>query len=181
MPGLHQSDSWKTTSNQQESVKKKTLNFTSRSSWISAQLNVDKKSYISVWKSMLYFVRNWVRQRKKDHNRCCPLCILIFLKYGKRRVQPILSCLEDASVGLYEPPHNKTNKMTFAHSEDSDQPGHLPSLISLRCPHEETLDPQLPTDQTGWMPRLIWVFAGHTDHFVGFVMRQLKWRCEALN
>ena len=24
------------------------------------------------------------------------------------------------------------------------------------------------SDQTGWMPRLIWVFAGCTDHFVGF-------------
>ena len=27
------------------------------------------------------------------------------------------------------------------------------------------------SDQTGWMSRLIWVFAGPTDHFVGFVMR----------
>ena len=47
---------------------------------------------------------------------------------------------------------------------------------SLRCPHEETLVSQLPihhtaeTDQTGWMPRLIWVFARRTYHFVGFVM-----------
>ena len=31
------------------------------------------------------------------------------------------------------------------------------------------------SDQTGQMPRLIWVFAGHTDHFVGFFMRQLKY------
>ena len=29
------------------------------------------------------------------------------------------------------------------------------------------------TDQTGWMHRLIWVFAGRTCHFVGFVMRRL--------
>ena len=28
-------------------------------------------------------------------------------------------------------------------------------------------------DQTGRRPRLIWVFAGRTYHFVGFVMRQL--------
>ena len=28
-----------------------------------------------------------------------------------------------------EPPHDKTNKMACAPSEDSDQPGHLPSLI----------------------------------------------------
>ena len=29
----------------------------------------------------------------------------------------------------YEPPHDKTNKMTCAPSEDSDQPGHSSSLI----------------------------------------------------
>ena len=33
------------------------------------------------------------------------------------------------------------------------------------------------SDQTGRMPRLIWVFAGRTCRFVGFVMRQLK-SCE---
>ena len=30
------------------------------------------------------------------------------------------------------------------------------------------------SDQTGRMPRLIWVFTWRTDHFVGFVMRRLK-------
>ena len=30
-------------------------------------------------------------------------------------------------------------------------------------------------DPTGRMPRLIWVFAGRTDHFVGFVVLRLKW------
>ena len=29
------------------------------------------------------------------------------------------------------------------------------------------------SDQTGRMPRLIWVFAGHTGHFVGFLMKCL--------
>ena len=29
------------------------------------------------------------------------------------------------------------------------------------------------SDQTGRMPRLIWIFAGRTGHFVGFVMRRL--------
>ena len=32
---------------------------------------------------------------------------------------------------LYEPPHDKTNKMACAPSEDSDQPGHSPSLIRV--------------------------------------------------
>ena len=31
------------------------------------------------------------------------------------------------------------------------------------------------SDQTGWMPRLIWVFAARTCHFVGFVMLPLKY------
>ena len=31
------------------------------------------------------------------------------------------------------------------------------------------------SDQTGQMPRLIWVFAGHTCYFVGFVMRRLNY------
>ena len=33
------------------------------------------------------------------------------------------------------------------------------------------------SDRTGRMPRLIWVFAVRTCHFVGFVMRRLKWFC----
>ena len=53
----------------------------------------------------------------------------------------------------------------------TDQPGHPPSLISLRCPHEETLGPLLPiertakTDQNRQMPRMMGV-AGRTDYFV---------------
>ena len=34
---------------------------------------------------------------------------------------------------LNELPHDKTNKMACAPSENSGQPGHPPSLISLRC------------------------------------------------
>ena len=35
------------------------------------------------------------------------------------------------SVITIEPPRDKTNKMAFAPSEDSDQPGHPPSLIRV--------------------------------------------------
>ena len=42
---------------------------------------------------------------------------------------------------INEPPQDKTNKMARAPSEDSDQPGHPPSLISLRCLHEESFCP----------------------------------------
>ena len=78
---------------------------------------------------------------------------------------------------ITELPHDKTNKITCVPSEDSDQPEHPGSLF---CPHEEALGPWLPikriskTDQNGWMPKLIQVFAGCTDYFVGFVMLWLN-------
>ena len=79
----------------------------------------------------------------------------------------------------FEPPHGKTNKMTCAPSEDTDQPGHPPSLNSLHCQHEEAEGPKLPIKRTaetltrlggcpGWS-----VIAKRTCHFVGFVMLQL--------
>ena len=37
----------------------------------------------------------------------------------------------DSRKKHFEPPHDKTNKMTFVPSEDSDQPGHPPSLIRV--------------------------------------------------
>ena len=52
----------------------------------------------------------------------------------------------------------KTNKMTCEHSEVSDQPWHLPSLIRVftvrgsLAPHRA---PNEDSDQTGQMPRLI--------------------------
>ena len=71
--------------------------------------------------------------------------------------------------------------MAYAPSEDLDQPWHPPSLIRVFTVHMKkdwVLNYPLSavkTDQTGRMPRLIWVFAGRTDHFVGFVMRWLNY------
>ena len=36
-----------------------------------------------------------------------------------------------AMIHITEPPHDKTSKMAYAPSEDSDQPGHPPSLIRV--------------------------------------------------
>ena len=43
---------------------------------------------------------------------------------------------------INEPEQDKSNKMTGAPSKDSDQPGHL------RCLHEETMGPKVPTEYT---------------------------------
>ena len=65
----------------------------------------------------------------------------------------------------------QTNKMTCAHSEDSDHPAHLLSLINLHYPPsgcnqrpEASSCGQQRLYQTG----LVWVFAGCTGHFIGF-------------
>ena len=79
-----------------------------------------------------------------------------------------------------EPPRNKTNKMTLRPAKTQISLGIRPvwSESSL-CTQWEAKDPSFlhadseDSDQTGRMPRLIWVFAGHTCHFVGFVTRRL--------
>ena len=44
----------------------------------------------------------------------------------------VLAACRGLWSGLIEPAHNNSNKMTGELSEDSDQPGYPPSLISLR-------------------------------------------------
>ena len=86
-------------------------------------------------------------------------------------------------VATFERLHDKTNKMTCAPSEDSDPPGHPPSLIRVFCcvPNPWVAKDQSflhadneDSDQTGRIPRLIWVFTSPTSHFVGFVVCHLR-------
>ena len=61
--------------------------------------------------------------------------------------------------------------MVCAPSEDSDQPGHPPSLIRVFTVRIK----KLGSLATHWAHSkdplsVIWAFAGHTCHFVGFVM-----------
>ena len=81
-----------------------------------------------------------------------------------------------------EPPHDKTNIMACASSEDSNQPGHPPSLISVfavRMKKAWVLSYPLSAQRrrwSGWADAqadlsLRWA----QNHFVGFVMRRLKY------
>ena len=49
----------------------------------------------------------------------------------------------------------------------------LASLAILRVHRDDS-------DQTGWMPRLIWVFSGHTGLIAGFVMRHLIYEMSSI-
>ena len=59
---------------------------------------------------------------------------------------------------LYEPWHDKTNKVSVRPAK---------TQISLGIRHWAHSE---DSDQTGQMPRLIWIFAGCICHFVGFLM-----------
>ena len=88
---------------------------------------------------------------------------------------------------IYEPQHDKTNELTCAPSEDSDQPAKTQISLGIRpvwpesslCALWVAKDPKFlhadseDSDQTERMPRLIWVFAGQICHFVGFVTWRL--------
>ena len=81
-----------------------------------------------------------------------------------------------------EPPHDKTNKMTVCPAKTEISLGLRPVWSeSLLCAQWVAKDSRFlhadseDSDQTGQIPRLIRVFAGHTCHFVGFVMRWLKY------
>ena len=86
----------------------------------------------------------------------------------------------NAIPSLNEPPHDKTNKLSVRPGKTQISLGICPvwSESSL-CTQWVAKDPSFlyvdnkDSDQTGRMPRLIWVFTGCICHFVGFVMRRL--------
>ena len=106
-----------------------------------------------------------------DNMQCCnPYLSIIFL-----------FCNSSNARRKNEPPHDKTNKMTVRPAKTQISLGIRPvwsesslsawrKLGSLATHWAHSED----TDQTGRMPRLIWVFAGRTCHFAGFVTRRLK-------
>ena len=119
----------------------------------------------------------------------------LLFTYGKNRFShdtAHISAYPIQWICRYEPLHDKTNKMACAPSKDSDQPGHLPSLIRdfavrmkkawvLNCP----LSAQRRLIRLGGCPDWSETLLGWVDaqaylslccvhsHFVGFVMRQL--------
>ena len=56
---------------------------------------------------------------------CCCRCSYVLFHFSSVLVHFLYRCVE------YEPQQDKINKMTCAPSEDSDQPGHPPSLIRV--------------------------------------------------
>ena len=98
------------------------------------------------------------------------------------RLEPATPGLKGiANLTCYQMSCDKTNKMSVCPAKTQISLGyHLVWSESSLCVQWVGKDPSFlhkdreDSDQTGWMPRLIWVFAGRTCHFVGFVMRWFK-------
>ena len=95
------------------------------------------------------------------------------------KIRSSLLSFTSCSEAWFELSHDKTNKMTVRPAKTQISLGICPVLSeSLLCAQWVAKDLNFlhadseGSDQSGWMPRLIWVFAGCTCHYVGFVMRQ---------
>ena len=104
----------------------------------------------------------------------CLSCLNVFVC-----VQCERDCFDRLLFIKYSEMSSSLTKPTKWHvpSEDSDQPGHLPSLIRVFAVcswvvkdatfhHADSKD--CDHDQIGWMARLIWVFTGRTRSFCWF-------------
>ena len=102
----------------------------------------------------------------------------LFLQRSKLRTYSIFSLRNKEN----EPVQDKAYNKTCVISKDSDQPVHPCSQISLRWSHMPLTASGLSKEvwmrtpcPTGWIYRLIWVYAGHTGLIVGFVLHWLKY------
>ena len=80
--------------------------------------------------------QNTIRVICKLSKNCLQQLIIFKLSWSVNLVNTLfwfkkLICHSESLIALYEPPHNKTNKMTCEPSDDLDKPGHPPSLISV--------------------------------------------------
>ena len=101
---------------------------------------------------------------------------------GKARLDQTDCVDEQVNLSLIEPPHDKIDKMTVRPEKTQISLGIRPVWLESSLSAWRKLGPLAAhwehsedSDQTGRMPRLIWVFAGCTCHFVGFDMRRLNY------
>ena len=124
----------------------------------------------------------------------CACVIRTFFTWAGLIKDYFISETDGINIDKYEQPHDKTNKMTGRPAKTQISQGIRPvwSAFSLSAwrklglfclPFWVLSYPWLAThwahsedyDQTVRIPRLIWVFAGHPGHIVGFIVQRLKY------
>ena len=95
---------------------------------------VYKKYFVTLRQCIVHFLEKTRLQQKPplQNNRYRDIQINNFLYLNKKLLAQAFLVSTHNMVG---PPHDNTNKMACAPSEDSDQPGHPPSLIRVFAVH----------------------------------------------
>ena len=161
------------------------------------------ESSLSTWRKLRSLATLVAHSRDADQTGWMPRLIWVFagrsilsvLSWGGsfgKHFPEILQCFNHNkmvahcmkySIVQYEPPHDKTNKMTLRPVETQIRLCIRPvwsdsslaawrKLGSLATHWAHSKD----SDQSRRMPRLIWVFTGRSCRFAGFVMRRLIWK-----
>ena len=111
--------------------------------------------------------------------RIVPVCLTRGKKSNQRNNRRIKTCHFDMACIILTKKRlfDKTNRMNCAPPAPAKTQNSLgirpQSLLSAWRNIGPIATYWVLSDQNGRMPRLIWVFAGHTGHFVGFVMHRL--------
>ena len=124
-------------------------------------------------------------QNATAHINILNFCKIIQIKINQKPLNDkyVRSFWKDRRIKLIEPPHDKPTKRHVRPAKTQISLGIRPAWPeSSLCAQWVAKDLSFlnedseNSDQTERMPRLIWVFAGRTCHFVGFVVRRLKCR-----
>ena len=141
-------------------------------------------TFVSNWQ--LLFMNQW-----KGENDLFNYLWLISMKCGRAGAQThdpgtcsdalltaLLTLSNIKGCSLFEPHHDKTNKAACAPSEDSDQPGHPPSLIrvfAVRTKKALVLNYPLSIQRRLWSD---WM-AAQADLSLRWAHRSFCWFCRA--
>ena len=126
------------------------------------------------WKSVLHL---WYAL---NYNKCSVSQMVV--KYATKLGNKMCNiCPKFVSRTSFKPPHDKTNKMAYAPSKDSDQPGHPPSLIRVRMKKPRVLSYPMSAHRRFWCPGWSECSLG-AQSFCWFVMmwlvfRTCEWQC----
>ena len=135
---------------------------------VLSMLHISMKNMASAWNAM---VSKQVEIESPTHHNRRPITCNLILKLRRFYQNHLSHCMTKPTKWHVRP-------------AKTDQPGHPPSLsrfFNVRwmgiAKHTRFLHADSEgTDQTGRMPRLIWVFGGRTGHFVGCIMPRLIYK-----
>ena len=124
------------------------------------------------------FTVDWLllKTSLRVHASCLRTSLLHFIV--KAIKDDLIDCLIWNPTLYFELQRGKMYRLTCGPNGDANQPAHPRSLVSLRCPHEETLHPWLSKMRPVKILIRLRECAGWSESSLGaHVQRSFFWRC----